>query len=78
MPHSELLKLDKDGHYFGVFFPETGRGGWDPERTSASTWIFPAIVTSIVFLFFAHSVWVILRQKRLSEIKNDFIREHDP
>ena len=73
VPHSELLKLDKDGHYFGVFFPGREGGGWDPERTSASTWIFPAIVTSIVFLFFAYSVWVILRQKRLSEIKNDFI-----
>ena len=73
VPHSELLKLDKDGHYFGVFFPRREGGGWDPERTSASTWIFPAIVTSIVFLFFAYSVWVILRQKRLSEIKNDFI-----
>ena len=73
VPHSELLKLDKDGHYFGVFFPRREGGGWDPERTSASTWIFPAIVTSIVFLFFVYSVWVILRQKRLSEIKNDFI-----
>ncbi|MCB0781968.1 MAG: HAMP domain-containing histidine kinase [Flavobacteriales bacterium] len=73
VPHSELLKLDKDGHYFGVFFPLREGGGWVPERTSASTWIFPAIVTSIVFIFFAYSVWVILRQKRISEIKNDFI-----
>lgn len=73
VPHSDLQKLDKDGHYFGVFFPRREGGAWSPERTSASTWIFPAIVTSIVFLFFAYSVWVILRQKRISEIKNDFI-----
>ena len=31
------------------------------------------MVTLIVFSFFAYSVWVILRQKKLSEMKNDFI-----
>ncbi len=31
------------------------------------------MVTLIVFSFFAYSVWVIMRQKRLSAMKNDFI-----
>ena len=71
--HSELLKLDKDGHYFGVYFPYRTSTLWTPERTSARTWMFPAIVVLIVFIFFAYSVWIILQQKRLGEIKNDFI-----
>jgi len=72
VPHSELFKLDKDGHYFGVFFPNREVSYWK-EDTSRWTWIFPAIVTLIVFSFFAYSVWVILKQRKLSEMKNDFI-----
>ncbi len=71
--HSQLLKLDKDGHYFGVYFPRRNSSLWEPRPRSRATWIYPAIVTLIVFGFFAYSLWVILRQKRLGEIKNDFI-----
>lgn len=73
MPHSQLPKLDKDGHYFGVYFPTRQSTLWDEGDDVGWTWIFPAVVTLIVFGFFAYSVWVILRQKRLSEMKNDFI-----
>lgn len=71
--HSKLLKLNKDGHYFGVFFPRRTSSVWVPKQASTVTWTYPAIVTLIVFAFFAYSVWVILRQKRLGEMKNDFI-----
>ncbi|MBL7984637.1 MAG: hypothetical protein JNM91_06530, partial [Flavobacteriales bacterium] len=71
--HSELLKLDKDGHYFGVYFPRRTTSIWEPQQSGTITWIYPAIVTLIVFLFFAYSVWVILRQKRIGQMKNDFI-----
>jgi two-component system phosphate regulon sensor histidine kinase PhoR len=71
--HSQLLKLNKDGHYFGVYFPRRNSSLWEPRPRSQATWIYPAIVTLIVFGFFAYSIWVILRQKRISEIKNDFI-----
>lgn len=70
--HTKLLKLDKDGHYFGVYFPNRHSTLWE-EDPGGWTWIFPAIVTLIVFSFFAYSVWVILRQKKLSVMKNDFI-----
>lgn len=73
VPHSDLLKLDKDGHYFGVNFPRRKTSIWVPEQSGTITWIYPAIVTVIVFAFFAYSVWVILRQKRLGQMKNDFI-----
>ncbi|MEO8589732.1 MAG: HAMP domain-containing sensor histidine kinase [Flavobacteriales bacterium] len=72
LEHSDLLKLDKPGHYFGVYFPNRESTLWDDDP-SGWTWIFPAIVTLIVFGFFAYSVWIILKQKKLSEMKNDFI-----
>ena len=71
--HSQLLKLNKDGHYFGVYFPRRSAGTWAPGTMNAVTWVYPAIVTLIVFAFFAYSLWVIMRQKRLGEMKNDFI-----
>jgi two-component system phosphate regulon sensor histidine kinase PhoR len=71
--HTKLQKLDKDGHYFGVYFPSRKSTLWEEEEHSGWTWIFPTIVTLIVFSFFAYSVWVILKQKKLSEMKNDFI-----
>ena len=71
--HSTLLTLDKDGHYFGVYFPQRNSSLWEEEQLGGWTWIFPAVVTLIVFSFFAYSVWVILKQKKLSEMKNDFI-----
>jgi two-component system phosphate regulon sensor histidine kinase PhoR len=71
--HTKLQKLDKDGHYFGVYFPNRASTLWEYDERNALTWIFPAIVTLIVFSFFAYSVWIILRQKKLSEMKNDFI-----
>ena len=73
VPHTELQKLDKDGHYFGVLFPRRAVLGAPSAQASAFTWIFPAIVTLIVFTFLAYSVWTILRQKKLGEMKNDFI-----
>ncbi len=70
---SRLLKLNKDGHYFGVYFPGRTSSLWDVEPGTMTPWFFPALVTLIVFIFFAYSVWIILKQKRLNEIKNDFI-----
>ncbi len=71
--HTELQKLDRDGHYFGVLFPRRDLPPPPRSQASAFTWIFPAIVTLIVFAFLAYSVWTILRQKKLGEMKNDFI-----
>lgn len=71
--HSSLLKLDKDGHYFGVYFPQRTSTLWTGDKAGAITWIYPAIVSLVVFAFFAYSLWLILRQRRLREMQNDFI-----
>ncbi len=70
---STLVKWDKDGHYFGVLFPNKESYGIEPVDKQLGTWTFSMIIMAIVFVFFAFSIWVILQQKRLSEMKNDFI-----
>lgn len=70
---SAQLSWKKDGHYFTVFFPNVIRESIDPSEKLGSPWIFMLIIVSVVFLFFAFAVNVIVKQKRLSEIKTDFI-----
>lgn len=64
-----LPKLRGEGHYFGVYFPDkqgyiTGQMGF---------WVFSSSALLVVIIFFGYTLGVILHQKRLSEIKNDFI-----
>lgn len=67
------IKWDRDGHYFSIFFPN--RPVFEPEQYESQYggWAFFALLISIVFAFFGYSVYLILRQKRLSEMKTDFI-----
>ncbi len=56
-------------YYFGVIFPN---------RTSyllqnINVWMISSGIVLMALLFFSYSVFVILRQKRLSEIQKDFI-----
>lgn len=67
------IKWDKDGHYFGVFFPDREPYNIEPSTPIVSTWAFSAIISLIVFVFFTYAVYIVLRQKRLSEMKTDFI-----
>ncbi len=62
-------KLNRDGHYFGVYFPE--KKGYILDQMSI--WVFSSVIILLVVLFFAYSILAILKQKRLSEIKTDFI-----
>ncbi|MCH2213797.1 MAG: HAMP domain-containing histidine kinase [Flavobacteriales bacterium] len=67
------IKWEKDGHYFGVFFPHKEVFSLETPPNQFSTWIFSAVISLIVFCFFAYAVFIVLRQKRLSEMKTDFI-----
>jgi two-component system, OmpR family, phosphate regulon sensor histidine kinase PhoR len=70
---SPELAWKKDGHYFTVFFPNVINKSLEAEVITWSPWIFAVIIISFVLLFFGFSINVILRQKKLSEIKTDFI-----
>jgi len=70
---SSKLSWKKDGHYFTVYFPNVMNKAIDPSEELGSPWIFMTIIVAVVFFFFAFAVSVIVKQKRLSEIKTDFI-----
>ncbi len=67
------IKWERDGHYFSIFFPNRPTFEPDQEVTRYGSWAFFTVLISIVFIFFGYSVYLIIRQKRLSEMKTDFI-----
>src|SRR5690554_2083989 len=71
---SPQIKWDKDGHYFGVFFPDRTIYETQITNPKVGTWAFSAIISLIVFVFFAYAIYLIIRQKKLSEMKSDFIK----
>lgn len=58
-----------DGYYFGVHFPYMEAN----LISQMGIWGFSSIVNLIVIFFFVYTLFVILRQRRLSEIQKDFI-----
>ena len=66
---NELPTWDNDGYYFGVMF-----SGVEANLLSQmGIWGFSSIVLLIVIFFFIYTLFVILKQRRLSEIQKDFI-----
>ena len=63
------MKWDKDGHYFGILFPSKDSYIF----SKMGIWIFSSSIILIIMIFFAYTINVILKQKKLSETKNDFI-----
>jgi two-component system, OmpR family, phosphate regulon sensor histidine kinase PhoR len=68
-PSNLPVKWDKDGHYFGVYFPQKE----SYLVSQMGIWLFSSSILLIVIIFFAYTIFVILKQKRLSEITTDFI-----
>lgn len=62
-------KLKDDNYYFGVYFPHKNQ----QLLNQMGIWIFSSVVLLIVVMFFAYSLFFILRQRKLSEIQTDFI-----
>jgi len=70
---SEKLAWKSDGHYFTVLFPDVKKKPINNVNLSSSPWWYMAFIIIVILVFFAFAINVILKQKRLSEIKNDFI-----
>ena len=66
---TSLPNLDDEEYYFGVHFPNKSQS----IIAGLDLWKFTTILTFVVLLFFGYALFVILRQKRLSEIQKDFI-----
>lgn len=67
------IKWDMDGHYFSVTFPNRSNQQLSKARGGYLTWWILIGVLIISLGFFAYTIWVVLQQKKLSEVKNDFI-----
>lgn len=65
----ELPALKMDGYYFGVRFPKIEAN----LISQMGIWGFSSIVLVVVIFFFAYTLFVILKQRRLSEVQKDFI-----
>jgi two-component system phosphate regulon sensor histidine kinase PhoR len=61
--------LDQENYYFGIYFPD--RPAYIADEMSI--WLFSTLVLLIVVVYFAYTLYVILRQQRLSEIQRDFV-----
>lgn len=67
------LKLNSDLHYFSVVFPKVENISLDALPNDVTPWYYLFAIILFVIIFFSFSISVILKQKKLSEIKNDFI-----
>ena len=68
-PTSNWVKTDKYPYYFGVRFPEQ-EGTFAGSSNSA---IGSSALVLVALLFFAYALFVILRQRQLSEVQKDFV-----
>lgn len=73
IPTSDKIKWNRDGHYFSVIFPNRSSAPLNQIDKDASPWLSLLAIIVVVVIFFSYSLSVIFKQKRLSEIKNDFI-----
>jgi len=64
-----LPKWSNQGYYFGVQFPNREA----QILNQMGIWIFSSLVLVLVIVFFSYTLFVILKQKRLSEVQKDFI-----
>ncbi len=68
-PVTPPTKLRNDGYYFAVHFPSVEAN----LISQMGIWGFSSAVLMIVIFFFVYTLFVILKQRRLSEIQKDFI-----
>jgi len=66
---SKFQKYDEFTYYFGIIFPSKTMY----ILNNMNIWLISGFVLITAIIFFAYAVFIILKQKRLSEIQKDFI-----
>ncbi len=64
-----LPTCEKYTYYFGVHFPDRSQY----YNTRLMTWYFLTGILFFVFVFFGYALYVIIKQKQLSEVQKNFI-----
>ncbi len=67
------LKLNTDVHYFSVVFPNIDSVTIDNIPQDVTPWYYLFSILFLVLVFFIYTLSVLLQQKKLSDIKTDFI-----
>src|SRR5690554_248920 len=70
---SPELTWQRDGHYFTVYFPGLLSQPSQSIIDEKPSLLYLAFIVGMLLVFFAFSVSVIIRQKRISEVKTDFV-----
>ncbi|RLD50810.1 MAG: sensor histidine kinase [Bacteroidetes bacterium] len=65
----QFQKYDEFTYYFGILFPS--KTGYI--LNSMNIWLISSFVLFTAIFFFAYAIFIILKQKRLSEVQKDFI-----
>ncbi len=65
----KFQKYDEFTYYFGIMFPSKSLY----IINTLNIWVISSFVLITAIVFFAYAIFIILRQKRLSEIQKDFI-----
>lgn len=68
-PVMNFPSLSRENYYFGVYFPHRT----NYVASQLSIWILSSLVLLCVLIFLGYVVFVILKQKRLSEVQKDFV-----
>ena len=66
---TELPKWEDNIYYFGVRLPERQAYIFGEVKV----WMISTLIVLVVLLLFAYSLFIILKQKRLSEVQKDFV-----
>ncbi|MFZ4799239.1 MAG: sensor histidine kinase [Bacteroidia bacterium] len=66
---TNLPQWKADNYYFTIYFPHKTSG----IVGQMALWLYSSAVVLIIVIFFSYSLFVILKQRRLSEIQRDFI-----
>lgn len=66
---NSLPVLQDEAYYFGIYFPSKTAEVF----SQMPIWIFSSAVFLLVVIFFAYTLWVVLKQRRLTEVQRDFI-----
>lgn len=65
----QLPKWQDNIYYFGVRFPQVNGYLYG----QLDTWVITSIIICIALVFFSYALFVILKQKRLSEVQKEFV-----
>jgi len=66
-------KLNEDVHYFSVVFPNRVNQSIENTPDTVTSWYYLFAIAFLVLGFFIYTLNIILKQKKLSDIKTDFI-----